>query len=357
MISSLSSGDLTTALAVLGRDEEARRRVIRELQEYEERQRPWKVNVREDITGPIVDALHASVPTVSRTLASGLRIKCPYRSKIARDFAMAPERPDHVWEPQTTKLLLHLASQSSHILIGGAYFGDQALPVAQVMQPRGGWVHCFEANADQLDALIKNAKCNALTNMTFHQVGLWSEAGQLLVLDENDAHAAVRPANADPQSRAVRTRTIDDYCAAAHIAKLDVIMLDIEGAELQALQGAKGQLGCTSERGPVIIFEIHRRYVDWSEGLHKVPIVRFLADRGYEIFALRDYQGNYHWGDIPIELVVLRNAYLEGPPHGFNMIAVKDPKIINDPLFRIRRGVSPKLLFHRAPHLHQPLPD
>lgn len=52
--------------------------------------------------------------------------------------------PDHVWEPQTTKLLAALAARPGDILVGGAYIGDQVVPIARVAASRDGRVHAFE---------------------------------------------------------------------------------------------------------------------------------------------------------------------------------------------------------------------
>jgi hypothetical protein len=61
--------------------------------------------------------------------------------------------------------------------------------------------------------------------------------------------------------------------------------------------------------------------------------------------------------DKPIELIPAHTAYLEGPPHGFNMLAVKNPDslIADDKMFKVVPGVSPKLLRHRDPKIHAPI--
>src|SRR5688500_2918072 len=61
-------------------------------------------DVREQVTGPILDALHRDVGPLQKRLKSGLTFHFTYSGRIARDFVMSGEDPDHVWEPQTTKL-------------------------------------------------------------------------------------------------------------------------------------------------------------------------------------------------------------------------------------------------------------
>jgi hypothetical protein len=48
-------------------------------------------------------------------------------------------------------------------------------------------------------------------------------------------------------------------------------------------------------------------------------------------------------------------VYLEGPPHGFNMLATKDRDLVGRLGLRIVENVSPKLLLDKDPALHHPL--
>jgi hypothetical protein len=189
--------------------------------------------------------------------------------------------------------------------------------------------------------------------MAYNQMGLWDSDDFNLVLvgDDSFAHPEAA-ASGDPDAFA--TITINSYGAQHGIDQLGLIMLDIEGAELAALKGADRYLKMPAEQAPDVIFEVHRHYVDWSNGLGNTDIARYLAGFGYTLFAVRDYQSNVPMGDAPVELIRVQDTYLEGPPHGFNMLAVKDEAVLQGPGFRFRKNVSPKLLFHRDPKLHQP---
>lgn len=345
--------DLQAMMTTLGRDEAARAALIDLLIDWEHRHRAPGYDPREAVTGPLVDSLHAPGELVTRTLDTGLTIALPYRSKIAREFAMARAPLDHVWEPQTTKLLVRLAARARHVLIGGAYAGDQALPVMQAMSPNGGLCHCFEPNAEEAAALARNAARNGLGNYRLRSEGLWRES-TAMIFEGDDSHASSRPA-ADGEDPDFHALSIDGYCASApgDPVDLDLIMLDIEGGEHDALRGAAGQLA--RDDGPVLVFEVHRAYLDWSDGLTETDLLRFLGGLGYRCFAVRDYQANLSMPDAPIEIIPADRCHLEGPPHGFNMVAFKDETPIRQLDLRICRDVSPKLLLHRDAALHQPL--
>ncbi len=337
---------LSEACRRLGEDVETRARIVAALLDYENRDGRRFTNVRDEVTGPVVDALHASAGILRKQLASGLVFEFRYSSKIARDFVMSvPAAPDHVWEPQTTRLLVHLA-RGGDAIVGGAYFGDQAVAVANALRGRGT-CHAFEPDAAQAEMLARNAALNALDNLVADRRALWSEAGTMLGFVGSDAYGRTMVGRGG-----IPTTTIDAYAIEAGIGRVGLIMLDLEGSELDVLRGAEAVL---RRDAPAIVFEIHAAYVDWSLGLAETEIVRFLAGFGYTIRAIRDFQSNVDMAGRPIELVPLESAYLEGPPHGFNLVAVRDPAVLEGEPFRLVPGLSPKLLFHRDPTLHHPM--
>lgn len=350
----LSTGNLTDALATVGKDEDVRAEFIAILKQYEKSHQEANKDIREVLTGPICDALHRDVPEITRKLKNGLKITCKYRSKISRDFVLSKDDPpDHVWEPQTTKALLRFAASAKTVLIGGAYIGDQAILVADRIKKKGGVCHCFEPSSESMEMLRSNARDNKLKNLVFNQMGLWSEAGWLSLTGE-DSHAIPGKA-ALGDAGAFPATSINVYGAEHGIEKLDLLMLDIEGGEYLALCGASNYLRKPAGEAPNVIFEVHRSFVDWSNGLENTDIVRLLTGHGYRVFAIRDYQSNVPMARHSVELVPLDNIYLEGPPHGFNMLAVKQPELLKKAGFRLCDGVSPKLLMHRNPKYHAPI--
>lgn len=313
-------------------------------------------SVRDDVTGPLVDALHAETGILRKRLKSGVAFDFRYTSKIAREFVMSrPETPDHVWEPQTTKLLVYLSHKAQQAVVGGAYFGDQAVLVAREMASHGGVCHAFEPNADNFEMLSRNAELNGLRNLRTFQLGLWDEDGARLQFVGQDALAGSVAATGEVGEAAFSATTVDAYLAREGIEEVQLVALDLEGGEFRALRGAKRQLSLPAARAPNVVFEVHRSYTDWSNGLQNTHILSYLSSLGYHAFAVRDFQANYDMGERPIELVLPEKTYLEGPQHGFNMVAVKDVSILKNDRFRFCEGVSPKLLLHKDPALHHPV--
>ncbi len=185
-----------------------------------------------------------------------------------------------------------------------------------------------------------------------NRVALWDDDSAQLELTGADAFAtSVELERGEP----IPATTLDSYLDAEGIDAIDLIVLDLEGAEHAALRGARGQLALPPGRAPHVVFEVHSLYVDWSRGLEQTAILRYLTELGYSCYAVRDLHSNYDLSGHAIELVPPDTAHLDGPPHGFNMLATKEPALVQGPPFAHSPGVSPKLLPHRDPALHHPL--
>ncbi len=321
---------LQHALQLLGRNHSLRKELIAWLMRTEKEIIHKDGSIRDDITGPIADALHNDDDEYEKELIDGTKFKFLFRTKIARDFLMSSkDKPNHVWEPQTTKLLLKLANETKgDVLVGGAYFGDQAIMLAKLIQAEGRRLHGFEPNTDQAAMFAKNVAINNLTNVEIQHLGLWSESSKKLKLDGFDSFANAITAADDETG--FQTITIDDYLATQG-RTLSLIQMDIEGSELAALKGAHQ---CLTNSRPDVLFEVHRSYVDWSNGLENTEICTYLTNLGYHLYAIRDFNSHIDMGNSPIELIPVDRVYLEGPPHGFNMLAIHDIARLNSDSYR-----------------------
>lgn len=352
------------ALARVGANEQARQKMVAALREVESILMDLDFDARLEVVAPILDALHRNVDILEKKVRTApdlpvLNFKYYYRSAIARGLVLSrPEISDHVWEPQTTRILLHLSRDASALAIGGAYFGDHALLAGQMLQlskdTQAARIHCFEMNREQLDLCRVNARENGVSNLVYHHKALYSRSGVYLGLTGDDAAACAREVSPGTDD-AVASVTLHEVAQEHGHDRFQVIMLDIEGGELDALKGGEAFLRLPPGEAPDIIFEVHRHYTDWTRGLENTDIVVYLRSLGYHVFALRDYQGNVDMRGYPIELIPPETAWLKGPPHGFNMVAVKKMSRLQGPQFRVVDNVSPKLLFHRDTALHAPL--
>ena len=329
---------------------------VRGLAEHLDKNPCLDFDARVQLLYPLLDKLFNPEDLLEVELDSGLKFKYYYKSNIAKEILLrSRKRPSHVWEPMTIRLIENVLSwRSGNVLIGGAYFGDHALIAAQILhQSNSSYrVICVEPNAEQRELLDMNANLNDLQeNIFLEDSVLWSEAGLKFDLDNTDSHASVRQNN----SAAYISKTTDNIVGGFELDDISLLMLDIEGSEESALKGATQLLELPKNKAPVVIFEVHRKYVDWSEGLNRTPIIEHLHKFGYQVYALRDCQSNWELSLPKPELIPLDKVVLDGPPHGFNVVAAKESQFFDSVRFNFVENVSPKYLRHRAPSLHLPL--
>ena len=141
----------------------------------------------------------------------------------------------------------------------------------------------------------------------------------------------------------IKSLTIDDYCLIKKIKKVDLLHMDVEGSELEILLGAKNKVD--DNLLPNIIFELNSNYFNWSKGLKKVSIIKYLLKKNYNIYAIRDLHSSFDINNIEIELLPLKNIFIDGPNHGFNMLATKNTKIKAK---LIKNKYSPKYLPYKS---------
>jgi FkbM family methyltransferase len=300
-------------------------------------------NIRDSFSGLISDEVFKGMVFV-KELENGLKIKFAYNSIIAREFLLSHlQKPNHVWEPQTTKVLQYFSKRSKNVIIGGAYFGDQALIIADVLKETGV-CHTFEPNAINCLLIEENAQMNNIANLRINKQALWSKSGEKLTFEGEDALASTIPASKNAKNY-IDTLSIDDYLNKNNIKEVELLMIDVEGGEMKVLEGAVQML---KNNKPVVVFENHSLHNDWSNGLENSDSIRFMRDLGYKVFSIRDFHSNMDTTGMKIELMPVERTYIQGPPHGFNLLAITDESLIPEEIFKIVYDYSPKLLLHKT---------
>jgi FkbM family methyltransferase len=167
----------------------------------------------------------------------------------------------------------------------GANVGEW-LDLAMQIRPRAAF-HAFEPCSGTYDRL----RARGLpANVTLVQAaaGATSGSASLFVVGDGATGNSLydRSRNGDQQARveSVPMVTLDDYCAAAGIDRIDYLKIDVEGHELAVLQGGAGMM--EAGRIDTIQFEYGGTYLDARIQLRDVVSLAWRHNARYRLFKI-----------------------------------------------------------------------
>ena len=216
------------------------------------------------------------------------------------------------------RLSEHMGSQ---IYWRGAYSGSQLQVLASRLQPGGvfidlganqgeftvfaarlvgkdGRVFAFEPSPMMQQRLSKNIQLNGFAHVSIEPVAVADKPGRLSLYTPTGAYQdgtthdglptlyAQASAAASSTTEVVVT-TLDNWQRERNLGRVDVIKMDIEGAELPALQGG---LGLIQRFRPTLIIELNAS-TSRAAGYTMQDLVTWLQAQNYDIFQIEEDGG------------------------------------------------------------------
>jgi FkbM family methyltransferase len=209
-----------------------------------------------------------------------LFFECDLRNSLAREVYFTGQ-----YEPQETALLEALIQPGQTFVDVGAHWGYFTLIASQKVGPTGRVVS-IEADPRLFHTLSRNVRGNELTQVDPIRIAAAAEAGHLQMSgyrerDDNWGISRLIGSGGsidDPNVFEVSTDSIDSLLDQRNIGQVDVLKMDIEGAEALALRGM--EKGLRAGRYKLMIVELHPSVLQ-DFGSSVGAISRFLADCGY----------------------------------------------------------------------------
>ena len=129
------------------------------------------------------------------------------------------------------------------IIDAGACWGDTALYFAHLAGPSGK-VYSFEFMEENIRVFERNISLNPLLANRIELIAqpLWSSSGVLMTSSGAGPGSRTVVATSGSESGLHRSLAIDDFVKDRCLAHIDFIKMDIEGAEHEALSGARESL-------------------------------------------------------------------------------------------------------------------
>lgn len=162
-----------------------------------------------------------------------------------------------------------------YVIDGGACVGDTSLVFSNVVGASGR-VFAFDPIAEHLEVLRYNIKQFANANVTAMPYGLSDREVDLPPLILDKYNPGFRAAN-----QQVPLRSIDSLVKEGQLTRIDFLKLDVEGSEMETLQGAKNAI---SRFRPKMAISLYHKPDDLFE------IVNYVRSK-YPFYKL--YLGHY----------------------------------------------------------------
>lgn len=207
---------------------------------------------------------------------------------IARySFPIPPWYDQNLCEPTVQIVLRDLCRPGDTVFDVGANAGALSLLMSRLVGLKGRVVS-FEASRRIVDKTQHNLTLNGCSNVELYNRAIYHTSGQTAVIYHgshlNDSLLASNDAGVGKSE--VETLSIDDFVAyTGHVPKL--IKMDIEGAEFDALRGAKQLIAATH---PTFLLE------QQPEDMRCIDLLR---TAGYITIDLATYRVVYSPSDFP----------------------------------------------------------
>jgi FkbM family methyltransferase len=183
----------------------------------------------------------------------GARFVCDLHDTIAREVCFTGR-----YEPQETQLAMQLLGQGMTVVDVGANWGYFTLVTAYLVGPRGR-VLALEPHPRLSWMLRENVSVNALTHVEPLTLAAGAEAGPrtFIAFDERGGNSGLSRAASLSETGDFDCATIalDALVDARKIGRVDLLKMDIEGGEVDALRGMTA--GLAAHRYRYVLLECH----------------------------------------------------------------------------------------------------
>jgi FkbM family methyltransferase len=189
-----------------------------------------------------------------------------------------------VYEFLATQAFLSLLEPGATFVDGGAHVGHYTLLGAERVG-HSGRVLAFEPDPRNRERLVRNVELNRLANVSVLPYALFDHESRLPFAAAAGGDTGVGGIALEGAMEVDAVR-LDYFLERESVERVDVLKLDVEGVEAQALAGAAKTLELDR---PVVLFEVNG--ITSDEGRVTAPAIDVLRDHGYRLHAIQPQRG------------------------------------------------------------------
>lgn len=252
--------------------------------------RDARVPAQAERSGNPDHAVHSSPPGPAGP--GGRPWREPVRAKLTAASVMLAARWTRYLEPELLGLAEVVAPGSVCVDVGAAA-GLYTLALSRLAGP-AGQVHSIEPLSFSHPMWTRLLRAREAPNVRHHAVALAAEPGRAAMSVPIGRYGLVTGrsfvtrrsqglgSNAEFAGQVdvtVTVDTLDSLCAG--LTRLDFVKIDVEGAELQVLEGGEAAIG---KLRPAMLIEIEARHTE-RYGYEPADITGWLTERGYTMYS------------------------------------------------------------------------
>jgi FkbM family methyltransferase len=218
----------------------------------------------------------------------GFEIIAPVNEVLGRQFIAL-----HEYEKEETEFFRkHIKSDDVCFDVGGnvGYF---SLLLSSLLDT--GSVHSFEPITGNSTLIAASAALNGFDNITVNNTAVGDQNGHVnFSISEDSAYSSMIDTGrvSEKVNVSVPILRLDDYIKTAKTPKVDILKIDVEGAEAQVLDGAKALLQNSAKRPRIIMVELFDGNL-LGFGSSKEEIISTLSEWGYTAHIVVDRSGQH----------------------------------------------------------------
>jgi len=199
------------------------------------------------------------------------------------------------WERCITEIFVHLIRPGDFFVDIGANFGHFSLISTNIVGP-GGFVLCFDPQPRVFDRLTVNFELQPHQNFRLERLGIGVDRHTATLITDGEAsggHSLVEEKwQREIGGIEVEVISLDDYLTESGPARpVSVLKIDVEGAELDALKGARRVL--ETDR-PIILTELTVRGAAGA-AFRWQDVLAVFAPMNYAAIVIQDGRGIRQW--------------------------------------------------------------
>jgi methyltransferase, FkbM family len=162
------------------------------------------------------------------------------------------------YEPHVVQYLLHTIKDGWVTFDIGAYIGFYSMLLGKLCGPHGR-VIAFEPIESLQNRILLSAKANKLANIHVESLAVGESSGMRKLWIHEDVKGYFGTSSSLVRSkgkleRVVKMISIDEYICLNQLSRVDFIKIDVEGAEIEVLKGAKKTL---KQFNPIVLIEFN----------------------------------------------------------------------------------------------------